>query len=205
MTVIRFDPAIDLEVCEAMCREFEEYLVSNVLYGQMNPVQANRRAWPKLTIGGALERLCRLNIGRDHLTAEQRARLDRVQQTFETIRTTHLARYRTKAMRELQSRLDAWEWFLDDYVQRPSEMAAYYPNEVRARLKIALLVETLQGEAGLDAKIQRLQWLDERLRADFLPGEFVWDATLSPAFPSEPYWWLYGGLKETREEPPAPS
>lgn len=200
MTAIRFDPAIDLQVCEAMAEEFEDYLASNELYRQMNPSRAGGHAWPKLTIGGLLERLYRLQAGQDHLTSDQRARLERVRRRLEAIRLAHQARYMTKAMRELQSRLDAWQWFLDDYAERPAEMAAYYPSEVRDRFKIALLVEILQGRPGLSDKLDRLNALDARLRADFVPGDFVWDGALAKRFDPEQYWWLYGGLSESRAD-----
>lgn len=198
MAAIRFDPLIDLQVCEAMADDLEDYLASDVLYWQMNPPHPASHAWPKLTIGGTLERLCRLNAGKAHLASEQCARLERVQRRLDAIRDAHIAHYLDKAVHELQSRLDAWEWFLDDYVQRPGDLAAYYPNEVRDRLKIALLVDALSGAPGLEDKLDRLQSLDARHKADFVPGEFVWDTTLAASFSPERYWWLYGGLKESR-------
>jgi hypothetical protein len=199
MTAIRFDPTIDLEVCEAMAEEFEDYLASDVLYWQMSPAHSGSHAWPKLTIGGGLERMCRLQAYVDHLTPEQRVRLERTRRRLDTVRDAHMVHYVAKANRELQSRLDAWQWFLDDFANRPGELAVYYPSEVRDRLKIALLVDVLQGEPGLEDKTRRLQALDNRLRADFAPGEFVWDAALAGVLPPEPYWWLYGGLRATRE------
>lgn len=199
MTAIQFDPLVDLEVCEAMVEEFDDYLSSAVLYWQMNPAKPSSHAWPRLTIGGGLERLCRLRAYKNELTPEQRARLERAQNKLEAMRGARAVRYQTKAARELQSRLDAWEWFLDDYTNRPQEVAAYYPSEVRARLKIALLIDALQGVPELEDKLGRLQALDERLRADFVPGEFVWHPTLAAAFPPDQYWWLYGGVKEARQ------
>lgn len=200
MSAIRFDPAIDLDVLDAMADELESYLASEVLYWQMNPARPGNHAWPKLTVGGGLERLCRLRAYERHLTPDQRARLERVQQRLATLRDAHRARYVSKATDELRSRLDAWEWFLNDYAGRPGELAAYYPIEVRDRLKIALLVEALRGEPGLDDQVQRLRALDERLRADLVPGAFVWGGMLADAFPAESYWWLWGQLKESREE-----
>lgn len=196
MTAIRFDPMIDLEVCEAMAGEFENYLASDALYWQMDPAHPSGHAWPKLTIGGGLERMWRLQAYEGHFTVDQRARLERARRRLDTVRDTRKAQYVAKATRELQSRMDAWQWFLDDYANRPGELAVYYPSEVRDRLKIALLMDVLQGQAD---KVHRLQALDDRLRADFVPGEFVWDAALAGVFPPEPYWWLYGGLKTTRE------
>ena len=37
---------------------------------------------------------------------------------------------------------------------------------------------------------------DHRLRALFQPGEFVLDDRLKSIYPSEEFWYLYGGVKK---------
>ena len=94
-----------------------------------------------------------------------------------------------------RSRLDAWNWYLDDYARRPEDVAAYYAHEVHARLKAELLLGELEPQSRGRAERVRAVSLDEQLRGGFLPGALIWDARLERLLPPERFWWLYGRLR----------
>jgi hypothetical protein len=195
MTAKEFDPVHDLQVCQAMASEFEVYLESDVLYWQMDASWPRGDQLPKLTVGGFLERVKRLREA--PLTPAQRAALEQAIRHFEHVRGAHHDRYMTRVVHDLRGRLDAWQWFLDDYAKQPEEQAPYYPAQVHTRLAIELLIEELGDRPQMAAPIHRLATLDDRLRADWIPDAFVWHHSLEPGFPKEQFWWLYGRLKQT--------
>ena len=188
-----FDPAPDLIACQAMAEEFEAYLESDVLYWQMDASRPGGDQLPKLTVGGFLERAGRLRAA--PLSPTQHATLDEAMRKFELARDAHRSRYVTRVLHDLRGRFDAWAWFLDDYAKRPNEEAPYYPAQVHTRLAIELLLEELAGDSATEF-IRRLFALDQRLRADWIDGPFVWHSTLAHAFPREQFWWLHGRLKQ---------
>jgi hypothetical protein len=187
-----FDPTLDLVACQAMVEEFEAYLESDVLYWQMDASRPGGDRLPKLTVGGFLERAGRLRAA--PLSSTQRATLDEAIRKFALARDAHRSRYVTRVLHDLRGRLDAWAWFLDDYARRPNEEAPYYPAQAHTRLAIELLIEELAGDSA--AEFVRLFALDQRLRADWIDGPFVWHMALVPTFPHERFWWLYGRLKK---------
>jgi hypothetical protein len=196
-----FDPTADLAACQAMAEEFEAYLKSDVLYWQMDAARPGPRSplgggdqLPKLTIGGFLERARRLQAAL--LSPAQQAALDQAIRRFERVRDAQRPRYTTRVLHDLRGRLDAWEWFLDDYIKRPNDEAPYYFARVRIRLAIELLLDELADASQAQELKCRLLALDERLRADWIESAFVWPAALAHAFPRERFWWLYGHLKQ---------
>lgn len=196
MGATEFDPTADLAACQAMAGEFETYLKSDVLYWQMDAAHPGGEQLPKLTLGGFLERAWRLRAA--PLSSAQLAALDKAVRRFEQARDAHRQRYVTRALHDLRGRLDAWAWYLDDYAKQPIEEAPYYPAQAHTRLAIAVLLA--QSELAHDAEAasltHRLFALDERLRADWIAGAFVWHSSLAHAFPREQFWWLYGRLKQ---------
>ena len=60
------------------------------------------------------------------------------------------------------------------------------------------MVELLRRDAGdlPDQEISRLVGQDHRLRARFVPGEFVWEPELQQAFPQTEFWYLYGQVRQ---------
>jgi hypothetical protein len=189
-----FEPTADLAACRAMAEEFEAYLKSDVLYWQMDAARPGGSQLPKLTVGGFLERTRRLQAA--PLSSAQQAELDKAIGQFEHVRDASRPRYTTRVLHDLRGRLDAWAWYLDDYARQPGEEAPYYPARARTRLAIALLLDELARNAEAATLAQRLLVLDERLRADWIGGVFVWHSSLAHAFPRESFWWLYGHLKQ---------
>jgi len=181
------DVEFETGVARAMLAELAAYLESDVAYWQTAPNALGDRM-PKLTLGGLLEALVHAEAAGSPETQSMRAEL-------ESIRSKRLERYVWHAEQEVGSRLDAWAWYLDDYARNPADVAAYYPNEVRARFKAELLLEELALQRRGEAQRRRAASLDERVRASFRAGRFVWDDRLQRFCPPDRVWWLYGRLK----------
>ncbi|HLF25561.1 MAG TPA: hypothetical protein VJG32_04445 [Anaerolineae bacterium] len=185
------DADFEMTVARAMLAELEAYLKADVTYWQTAPNALGDRM-PKLTIGGLLEALIQAQ-------AAGAAEAQSMRATLELIRMQNLDRYLAHAEQETRSRLDAWNWYLDDYARKPGEVADYYPNEVHARLKAELLLNELEPKQRGRPERERAHVLDERLRLAFTPGALVWDERLKPFFPPDRYWWLYGRLPEPED------
>lgn len=168
----------------------EDYLASDLVYWPIRPFSAT---FPTFSIGGLLESLRRLETLRDRLPPTARDDLEALKAQLDRLREAQRARYQQKLERELNSRLDAWAWYLEDYERRPEEAAASYPSQAHTRLKIELLIEEAD-RLGMDVgKIRnRLQALDQTLRRNWAPGPFLWEEPLQKAFPADRFWWLYG-------------
>lgn len=185
------DAEFELTAARAMLAELEAYLRSEVVFWQTAPNALGDRM-PKLTIGGLLEALARAEAAGAPGVQSMRAEL-------EEIKAQHFQRYLARTEQEAGSRLDAWSWYLDDYARKPAEVADYYAHEVRARLKAELLLAELEPPRGQTERA-RAAVLDERVRAAFAPGAFVWDERLRKFFTPEKFWWLYGRLRAPEED-----
>lgn len=188
MTQTQIDPDFESTVAHAMLDELEAYLKSDIVFWQAASTALGDRM-PRVTIGGLLESLLRAEAAGVADAPSMRAALDR-------IRSRRRDGYLSHAEREARSRLDAWAWYLDDYDRKASDVADYYPNEVRARLKAELLLNGLEEEHRGQAERARAGQLDARVRASFAQGDFVLDERLKPQLPSDRFWWLYGRLPD---------
>ena len=192
MSVPRLDGSTELIIVQHMLRDLEEYLKSDVLYwhvAEPNPLGSHM---PQLTIGALLEALTRAAAAQEELTRGQCDELAAARAKHDHIRTAHPALYVGKAIHELHGRLDAWEANLEDEGRKTK---AFYAQDARVRARIFLLEKALGTDTPVELQMRR-EHLDLELYEVFVPGEFVWDARLRPAFPKDPCWWLYGHLLE---------
>jgi hypothetical protein len=183
----------DATVCAAMADEIGDYLKSSTLFWEPDRHRPGGADLPKLTIGGSLLAMRRLETLHGRLDAEQAQALARAREALAHQKQEWSIRYQTKLARELRSRLDAWAWYLDDVNQQGEPAIAHYPRQVETRAKIDLLLGEA-AEVGLDGEEsrQRLADLDERLGARFIVGEFCWMEELASGFPPERFWYLWG-------------
>ena len=195
MHIPKLDGVLELTICRSMAAELDEYLRSNVLYWPVTPSNPLGDRMPQLTSGSLLEHLTRAEAALNELSPSQRIELESTRQLHDRVRQAHQTAYFARAVRELNSRLDAWAWYLDDYARHPSDLAAYYPHEIRTRVKVELLVQVLNHNVPAHSRT-RLIKLDELLRGAFVAGPFVWDERLESFFPKSPCWWLYGQLRD---------
>jgi len=176
----------DWDFLQAALPELKTYLLSDELFW---PLGGRNRL--RLTPGNLL--LARQRLAARALSPVDEARLIKWDQEFETLLVKWPVAWEKKVAHEFASRLRQWRNYLEDYRRAPDACAADYPYEVRLRVILELLGE----ETDLDATDRGLlAGLDTQLRADFLPGDFLWEADLQPAFPRETYWYLYGRLRE---------
>lgn len=179
----------DLLILEEMMAGLDAYMLSESTYwvtsGDM----------PKLTIGGCLMRLRRLELLAALLPPAEHTRFELARQRFHAIIGEQVVRFEHRTHQELRARLQEWMQDLKGY--RLTDTAAY-ADKVDARVLLADTVVFLQQPPyRLDRRlIEELAQLDEHLRRRWQPGDFVWPAVLQPAYPAEMYWWLYGYVVE---------
>ncbi len=183
----------DAALCAAMADELDDYLKSDELFWEPSRRRPGGPDLPKLTLGGLLLALRRLETLRDYLTPDQSHALTRARRELDYQKRQRRTRYQNKLARDLRSRLDAWAWYLDDCQQQGEAVVAHYTRQVETRVKADLLLDEA-GEIGLDvAELrQRQTALDERLRADFHSGDFCWTGELTAGFPAQRFWYLWG-------------
>jgi hypothetical protein len=171
----------DRAYLEAGIPEVENYLLSEELYW---PITARGFDLPRLTIGGLL-------LAKKRLEA-RKERFGSLLAQLEAVRSKWRTAWETKARREVGSRLGLWSNYLADYRQNPEAHADTYPHEVSLRVMLELLLDELPSSLS---ERESLSQLDNVLRANFLSGDFIWEADLQAGFPREEYWFLFGRLK----------
>jgi hypothetical protein len=176
-----------------MADELEPYLKSSTLYWEPGRRLLGGGALPKLTVGGFLLSMRRLETLRDHLTPNQADVLTRAQRELAQQRSQWQRRYHNKLARELRSRQDAWAWYLDDVNQKGEPIIAHYGHQVETRVKAGLLLEELRaGGSHIEESLARQTALDQRLSLIFARGEFYWIEELAAGFPPDRFWYLWG-------------
>ena len=179
----------DLRYLESALEVCEEYLKSPELYWAMSVAPPDGEPpYPRLTIGNVLLALQRLQRP---LTPEEAAELDALARQVAECQQKYRALVESKAEKEAQMRARLWAQYIDE-LAREEAAKAYYRTEVRNRV----ILELLQQAAPLSEAVHTLRThADRRLQARFEPGPFVWEEELEPAFPPQPFWYLYGRPK----------
>ena len=184
-------PEYDLRYLRAGLELLESYLLSRDIYRPLgvNP-PAGEPPYPQMTLGWLL--LARRRLQATAASPAQRDELARLSAELEATRLRWRVAWGGKAKAEFRARLNLWRDFLEEYRQQPEANYDRYGYEVSRRV----LLELLYNEAdGLEqADLDMLSGLDGLLKALLKAGDFVWEAALSPAFPPDTYWYLYGSL-----------
>ncbi len=188
----------DVAVLTAMAGQMSEYLDSDILYWP-----SPRAGMPALTLGGYLLREQRLLALRQNLTAEQRTQVDAAVFQFNQALADRVVRFETKAHHELEARLRQWEEYLKDIDRGTFDRTSNFDTAVETRAIVQALLDRLSlPPYRTEARpVQHLASLDARLRNHWRPGEFVWPAEWSAAYPRADYWWLYGAPRTQEERP----
>ncbi len=182
----------DLAVIETMVSELEVYLKSDTLYWQMTPAIPISPPAPMLTLGGFLIRVHRLDGQQGKLEQVELGRLSVVRKSFQALTQEWSAHTEKHIRRELQSRLNSWQWFVDDCRAEKRSCITYYATEAELRTLIEHIVEFGLCFGNLDDLRARLRRLDAQFMRWFKPGSFVWRSDLEQVYPQEHFWWLYG-------------
>jgi len=184
--VTRYDLDRDVRTVEAMASRLNPYVYENELYGLMPGDLA------KLTVGGLLMRMHRLSAISSTLSPKQQDTLNKARQQLDDVRRDWTVAYEGKLTREYQSRISAFNQFLNEYPDNPRSVAENYPSNAEKRA----ILESLADEAAslniLTADMKNaLGATDNKLRRYTQPSSFIWDERLRPAYPEDKYWFLY--------------
>lgn len=188
--VLAETPEIDLAVLAAEVAELEEYIIKGEVYRTLRVPTASGVQQVQMSGGDVLTRLFRLEGERELLPVDQRSRVKDVALQARSVIYSLRTRFHDLLKREIKTRLDSLNWFLDDVMGDPKRARAEYPYEVRNRQRIAVMVDELGDDLTPDLKAE-LKRIDERIRLIVKPATFLWDSRLEPLFPRERYWYLY--------------
>jgi hypothetical protein len=182
-----------LAAAAEMVDTFEDYLLGDDLYQQLKVSTPAGDRMPNMSAGTLLAILQDLEHAQPAgmLTAAEAERLGELRREFDRLTNRYPTAYREKLARELKSQLDSWRWFLQDCRDDPARCRDDYPFEVRARNRVALLLDELGEHAPVEQRT-RVQELDRKLRDIFTAGPFILSAELRDRYPRDRYWWLYG-------------
>ncbi len=191
---LAFNLERDLRVLSAMASSLTPYLYEDEMFGYL------AGDLPKLTLGGLLLRLYRLSRLDDILDADQQNLVQDARINFEAECSKWAAHYERKLLHELQSRINAFDYYLQECLEDARSCAAGYPVQAEKRTMIEhLRAETEEHGVISDETENRLKQTDQKLRRLFKDGEFIFDERLRHVYPREHFWWLYGHIAEHSE------
>lgn len=183
-------PEVDVAVLATEVEELEEYIIKGDIYRTVRVQTPTGTQMVQMSAGDLLSRLYRLEGERDRLNVEQRSRTkDLALATRSTIYGLR-TRFHDLLKREIKTRLDSLNWFLDDVMGDPKRARVEYPYEIRNRQRIQLMVDELGEELPSKLKSQ-INRIDDRIRLIVKPASFVWDSQLEPIFPRDRFWYMY--------------
>ena len=187
------DAEYDLRYVQAGVDLLDDYLQSGEIYWSIGiSARQGQTPYPQMTLGGLLLFLLRAKAR--ELTAEQQAELTQLETKINTIRARWRTAWGKKATQAFRARLKLWSNFLEDYRQKPGANMDRYHYEVTRRVQLHLLQP--DADDRYEAEDHLLIGLDEFLKAVFISNGFVWEQELADGFPPDPYWYLYGHLKD---------
>ncbi|MCU0499571.1 MAG: hypothetical protein MUF87_19650 [Anaerolineae bacterium] len=183
----------DLREAIAMVDSLERYVQQDQLYGTVGSGGIfSAGNMPKMTIGGLLMRLRRLQALSAQLDHRQRDQFTQSQTRHEQLRKEWRVHYTEKMLYEANSRLDAMRTFFEECSNDPKLCARVYQPEVLRRTiaeEILIAAHDLNLDIGEISKKARAT--DSRLRRFTAPSDFVWGAGLETVYPADRFWWMY--------------
>ncbi len=184
--MIQYNLDGDVRALSELAAGLIPYLYENELYGAM-PVNM-----PRLTVGGVLMRLHRLEAIRDLLNPEQTRRLDEARAAFDKARAEWPVAYEGKLDRELTARTQALGNIFNDCKDSLRRCADIYPSEIEKRVMAEQLAsEERERKTLTPVQEAALRGFDAGIKQFIEPGEFLWDPRLKAAYPEDAYWYLY--------------
>ncbi|GAB4420865.1 MAG: hypothetical protein Kow00106_17580 [Anaerolineae bacterium] len=188
---LAFDLDRDVRALVAMAAHLTPWLYEDELYGY---VGGNL---PRLTLGGLLLRLYRLERLGSHLSAEQLLQVQGARAQFDQARSQWAVHYEQKLRRELEARVHAFEQFLTDCEEDLSACALNYPVQAEKRTIIHHLVQEASALEIFENRLHgRIKELDRRLQGILQQGECLADERLCAVYSPTEFWWMYGSIAE---------
>ena len=162
----------------AAAAELEDYLNSPVLFW---PIHSE---FQPLTPGNLLLAQAKTNAYYPTVLPTGVANANTI---LEHARQDHPAAWREKAAADFHARVNQLNILLEEVNRGGINVI------LRGRAILALLVREVSEAPEFQ---DPLAALDQHLRKVVEPGEFIWQAELIPAFPSDVYWFLYVKLRK---------
>lgn len=179
----------DLALLEAMLEALPDYLTQSELYYPLN-----NPYWPRLTLGGVLLRLRRVEAAYNRLDDSQREAVQRILVRFNEIIQEYKSHLVARVHAEYQARLRQWDHYLSELEHDPHQHADFYSSEVENRLILQLLEEFLTSSqvSAASPDRARLDELDRHLAENWQEGDFILPLAVQSAYTAADDWWLYG-------------
>jgi hypothetical protein len=178
----------EVRYISAALDELENYLLSDELFWPLVfRAGSLDQSYPRLTLGGLL--LAKQKITSNYVP-QLNIPIHKYLLEIDMMRQKWQIMWGKKAHREWQSRLNQWKNYLNELRQSPEKHIDYFPYEVRWRVILELLGNDYSQIP--EEEIELLRGMDLMLKALFVPGEFIWEASLQTAFPEPKFWFLYG-------------
>jgi hypothetical protein len=189
---MRYEAEGDLKVLESMASNLTPYLYESEVFGTIAP------NLPKLTVGGLLLRLHRLQGVFDQLSKAQQQRFLNAKEAFENAMAQWAVHYEGKIGQEIKSRLGNYNGYIDDHRDDQAGGHQPDPSEATHRTILQHLREEAQRLGLWTSEFnERLGELDQRMRRITKSGSrFTLAPELQSLYPAETYWWLYGPSSE---------
>ncbi len=174
----------------AMADALEYYLIEGEIFRTVVSPAAHGYERYTMSAGELLALLHDLDAQRNQLLQDQRQRVNELQSKVQAITKRLSTRYRQLLEREIISRLDSLNWFLNDCQDDMRKCRELYHSEIRNRQRIE---EILQAwKQGIPVSVSdRVERIDERVRQMTESTPFIWAEEEKSRFPQDPYWYLY--------------
>jgi len=142
---------------------------------------------PALTLGNLL--LSHKRLSSITLPADTSAQFSDLTRQINQVKGQWRSRWDIKIQQEIPNRLMLWKNYLSEWGEGSKSRPGDFSYNVRLRVILELLFK--ETDALLVQEKALLHSLDQRLKGKGMPGNFVWDETFTPGFPSNEFWYLY--------------
>jgi hypothetical protein len=180
----------NLSLLERLIEELEPFLFSSQVFWPLTQRETRNAPLPWLTLGGLLITLNEVAAQNSSMNSKQAMQHDRLLQKLEGIRAKWQSTIEKRAMQELKARLNLWRGYKQDLEDKP-EWIENYPQEVRNRVMIDLLIASIGHKETLESERQQIRDLDHQIHEYLIPGEFIWEDSLQPFYPHDEFPYLY--------------
>lgn len=179
-----------LSIVTAMADALEYYLIEGEIYRTVvTPVEHGYERFT-MSAGELLALLHKLDAQRSELLQDQRRLVDEVKDKVQRVTQRLWGRYHQLLEREIISRLDSLNWFLNDCQNDMAKCRDYYPSEIRNRARIEELLLAWGEKVPLSVS-DRVERIDQRIRQLTEVAPFIWSNEEEKRFPQDPYWYLH--------------
>jgi hypothetical protein len=185
----------DISYLQAALPVLKEFLFSNQIRWPLTGLKSvGNLPLPDLSMGSLL--LAARRLAGTSKTEEETKTIQVLLSELEDIRTKWHSTWEAKCFKEIQSRIKIW---VQDIKRLDPAELVNWPAQVRSRVIIEILRSEINQESQLSPDLfLQLAASDMRLKQKFTRGEFVWDERLKETFPQDPFWYLYGTIKESQ-------